>query len=416
MRITTPGIAGVFNKIPTGTDNSGTVIVGTFAWQRVIEGDYLDSWWAPPLNVSDAASVYQNIANVLPEGGVLRCTTSGTRILGQSVVFPRDFIRVICEPGVKFKQKDDTLSINTLIDFSGDYCDFYGLDVDGNVAGNATSNYIGRGEIVKFSGNRPTIKNSVIRNTHVKNLACGFYVTGKDSVIEGVTCFSTGRVAIRDRGNRTTVRDVCAYDIVDATRFTEPGSPNSQYWIGNRVIGKDGADENNSFAFDWVRYENIYGHSSGSSYYSTVVVDDSTRYGGRVICENITCDYPNATGPDVIKFVNFRRVDIRGLSTFNGGSGKSVYSVRVDNPGDGYMSAPTISFVGDGTGAQGTVVIHQNKVQEIIITDHGKNYTSPPTIVFNNTGTGGSGASATSIMGTNSCLRFQRDFIFQNQP
>jgi hypothetical protein len=181
VRITNDAISGLFKYDPSDTssaDNGGTVILsGSKRWKRVFIGEYLDSWWQPAKNgVSDDSLVYYSIAQILPSGSVLHCVGTGTRIIGIQITFIQDNLTVICDNGVKFKQQNNTLSLDRLFLFTGNYVNISGFDVDGNVTGNPTLAYTGRGELIKVSGSRANIQNSTIRNTHVKDNACGLYI------------------------------------------------------------------------------------------------------------------------------------------------------------------------------------------------------------------------------------------------
>lgn len=76
-----------------------------------------------------------------------------------------------------------------------------------------------------------------------------------------------------------------------------------------------------------------------------------------------------------------------------------VGSVIINNGGNGYTTAPTVTFsappVGSGnTTAAGTATIQNGQVVAVTVTNPGSGYTSAPTITFS--GGGGVGASATA--------------------
>ena len=63
--------------------------------------------------------------------------------------------------------------------------------------------------------------------------------------------------------------------------------------------------------------------------------------------------------------------------------GRGVASVTLTHAGNGYQSAPTVSFTGGGgTGGAGTGVLSGGQVQSVTITSGGSRYTSTPTVVF----------------------------------
>lgn len=69
-----------------------------------------------------------------------------------------------------------------------------------------------------------------------------------------------------------------------------------------------------------------------------------------------------------------------------------IESVHITNGGSGYTSVPTVTIIGDGSGATATAKILSGSVSSITITDPGQNYT---TAVVSITGGDGYGASAT---------------------
>lgn len=71
-----------------------------------------------------------------------------------------------------------------------------------------------------------------------------------------------------------------------------------------------------------------------------------------------------------------------------------VSALTIEGSGNGYTSAPTVSFSGGGgTGAQAQAVLNETgQVADLFISNGGSGYTSPPTVVF--TGGGGTGAEA----------------------
>jgi len=319
VRLAAQGIAGHFvrDDADTATASSGICRIDGLGrrWKRIIKADYLDSWWQPAKNgTSDDAPVYQAIAAALPEGATLRCVGAGTRALGSETVFNQDFLNIACEPGVKFIRRAGSGSVDRLIFVSGDYGELRGFDVDSNCD---SVSITGRGEFLKVGGNRVTVQGLTIRNTHIAPNACGLYITGNDVTVYNVTCQATGRVAIRDKGDNTLIEGVRAYSI----RMNADG-------IGNKVIAKDGGAGDSSGPFKLATYKNIYGQASETGFYQTIVVDDSLNVGGRVIVDNIYCDYPLSTGVDVIKFVNVRRVDIFGLTTVHAGDNITNASLR----------------------------------------------------------------------------------------
>jgi hypothetical protein len=82
-----------------------------------------------------------------------------------------------------------------------------------------------------------------------------------------------------------------------------------------------------------------------------------------------------------------------------------VGSVVINNGGNGYTIAPTVTFSapgGGGTTATGTAIVQNGSVVAITITNTGSGYTAAPTITFSGTGVGASAtanlASALNIL------------------
>lgn len=94
---------------------------------------------------------------------------------------------------------------------------------------------------------------------------------------------------------------------------------------------------------------------------------------------------------DTLKIVHLKVHDKNG--------GEVRGEIVVAAGGQGYTSAPTVSFTGGGgTGAAGTAVISGGKVTGVTITNGGSGYSTAPTIVF--TGGGGTDAAATATVGS----------------
>jgi hypothetical protein len=107
-----------------------------------------------------------------------------------------------------------------------------------------------------------------------------------------------------------------------------------------------------------------------------------------------------------LKFLTNDYIPVQTLASDNGTNQWTVQSGAIDGAievalvtggGSSYVSAPTVTIVGDGTGATATATVGGGAVTGITITNVGSGY-SRATIVFDNTGTGGSGASARPII------------------
>jgi hypothetical protein len=66
--------------------------------------------------------------------------------------------------------------------------------------------------------------------------------------------------------------------------------------------------------------------------------------------------------------------------------------VEINNPGINYTSAPTVTIIGDGTGATAVASIAGGRIEKIILTNRGTNYTRSSILL---SGGGGSGAVVT---------------------
>lgn len=67
-------------------------------------------------------------------------------------------------------------------------------------------------------------------------------------------------------------------------------------------------------------------------------------------------------------------------------------TVTITNPGSGYLIPPTLTVVGDGTGANAYAIIVNGKVAQVIVDEEGANYTTATVAA-----SGGSGSGATFI-------------------
>ena len=69
-----------------------------------------------------------------------------------------------------------------------------------------------------------------------------------------------------------------------------------------------------------------------------------------------------------------------------------VSDIQITNPGSGYVTTPTVTISGDGTGATAEAVIVNSKIQSITITNRGTDYTRAIVTI-----TGGSGYGAEAV-------------------
>ena len=80
------------------------------------------------------------------------------------------------------------------------------------------------------------------------------------------------------------------------------------------------------------------------------------------------------------------------------GSYTGISSVSVTNPGTGYLTAPTVTITGDGTGATAEAVVVNGSIEKIVVTNRGTDYTRA-IVTITNTGSG-YGADASAIIDT----------------
>jgi hypothetical protein len=91
---------------------------------------------------------------------------------------------------------------------------------------------------------------------------------------------------------------------------------------------------------------------------------------------------------------------IEGIIDCNGLVSNKVQAVYIVNPGYGYTTNPSVSFIGGGgSGAAATTRISDDAVGSITITNGGSGYVSPPTITFSSPGAGTT-ATGIAVVGT----------------
>jgi len=69
-----------------------------------------------------------------------------------------------------------------------------------------------------------------------------------------------------------------------------------------------------------------------------------------------------------------------------------ISEIQVSNPGSGFLTNPTVSISGDGTGAEATAKIVNGRIESITVTNRGSGYTRAIVSI-----TGGSGFSASAV-------------------
>jgi len=84
-----------------------------------------------------------------------------------------------------------------------------------------------------------------------------------------------------------------------------------------------------------------------------------------------------------------------------------VDTISVINPGFGYQSTPTVTILGDGTGANAVATIVNGAIQSITVTSSGNNYTQAIVTITPAAGdtTGKLGAAVVNLQGRYGTLR-----------
>jgi hypothetical protein len=100
--------------------------------------------------------------------------------------------------------------------------------------------------------------------------------------------------------------------------------------------------------------------------------------------DNILHTYPEITVFDSAGVA--RNVFVEEIPTVNTG----IDSIEILSGGINYQSAPTVTIVGDGTGAKATALVVGGRIQKITVTSPGENYSSAIVELSGGEGTGGS--------------------------
>lgn len=108
----------------------------------------------------------------------------------------------------------------------------------------------------------------------------------------------------------------------------------------------------------------------------------------------------HVTTSDALKFLTANYMPVKKLTSDDSSDqwdvqqaaiDGAIYRIKVTSGGSGYVSAPTVTITGDGTGANATAVITSNSVSSIVVNTPGTGYTRA-VVSFS----GGSGANATA--------------------
>jgi hypothetical protein len=80
-----------------------------------------------------------------------------------------------------------------------------------------------------------------------------------------------------------------------------------------------------------------------------------------------------------------------------------IDSISVTDPGFGYLTTPTVTIIGDGTGATAKAKIVNGKIASIAVVDRGINYTTATAVITGGSGFGG--AARVNLQFRNGTLR-----------
>jgi hypothetical protein len=284
----------------------------TKAHNRMIEGAAVNvkDFGAKGDGTTDDSSAFSAVATAASDGDMI-IIPAGTYIIGSKVTFSNDKLNVSLSDGAVIKQKSSTLTLDTIIEFSGDYVSITGGKFDGNLAGNSGT-YTGRGELLKVSGDYARIRDVVFDGTQDVDNATGLYITGRYGRFENIQTFNTGRNAIRENGDHNVIDTVYMYSLSGSS--------------SNHGIVKDSGYNGN--AFEHATYMNVYATTQTAEPFEAILVDHDGVQGNRVDVKNVYIDFPNADGPDCIKLAYVDDVFIDGLFTNHGGDASTNACLR----------------------------------------------------------------------------------------
>ena len=86
-----------------------------------------------------------------------------------------------------------------------------------------------------------------------------------------------------------------------------------------------------------------------------------------------------------------------------------VDSISIINPGFNYTDIPTVTIVGDGSGATAEAIVVNGQVTNIIVTNPGSNYSQSSVII-----SGGGGSLASALVNLASNVGVLRTYFYTN--
>lgn len=310
------------------SDNPFSGAGGVKLYAEPLQAEYTDRQFLVAADGSDETANYQKIAQHLPAGKTLRIVGAGTRVIGTQLTFSQPNIKIIADAGAEFLQAPDTRMLDKLLVFNGERTHISGLSVNGNIGANGVAldgngvplgqseTYTGKGQLIEVAGANSLVENVKIEGSQDKDDSpSGLFINANNCTVRHVICQTTGRLAIRDGGDNTLIEDVRGFD---------------QYGLngvaGCKLITKDKTIDGNPFTR--ATYRDIYAKSAFNGWLTLILFDHDGVQGGRVLCENLACDYANNTGPNVIKFVYCDIVEINGADFRHAGDGADNSSLR----------------------------------------------------------------------------------------
>lgn len=258
-------------------------------------GEYLDTMFGVVMDgITDCAPAYARIAANLPAGKTLRLAGAGVRILGSPITFEQEGIKVVADSGAEIKQADSTLTMDTMLTFSGDRVNLIDVSLNGNLAGNAGS-YTGRGELLRVTGDRATITSLKIDGTQNVPFATGLYITGDFATLKQITSYNTGLNAVRSWSKNIDVLGLKMFGAygTNCHGFVQDGDGSN---ILERAILRD-----------------IHFETTEAIAAEAVLFDNDGNQGGSVLIDGLYVDFPNMTGPDCFKFAYVDDATVRGF-------------------------------------------------------------------------------------------------------
>lgn len=304
---TQAGIDRIKNDLASPQPGKGAEMVSEGSGLTVQEtSDARGKVFAAPADVeTNGTSLLADLVANLPAGGSAKIPR-GTWLLGEAQEFTQNNITLEFDEGATFKQGDNTQNIDSLLTLSGDGGKIKGLHLDGNRAGNAI--YTGRGELLRVTGDRWVLQDIFGTGNQLRadsSHSAIIYVTGDYCTIERFYSTSSGRSAIRNKGDFFRGRD---------WKILEVQAGGKGFYMDSDGTVKTQAE-----------FENILIQSSETSLEDGFLIDpDGTALGepapmGEVRIRNLSVLTPNATdttggrGANNVKFAFVRRVVIDGL-------------------------------------------------------------------------------------------------------